>query len=660
MPIYLTINRYYAYRDICPGCYRRRSLKQICQGCQRHTRLVNFDLQLCFNCSRLATRPVGPCSRCAQLLPLYDEAAQLCRGCAKYLRKLARNKAKQVKKPCRVCGKPRSACIQNDTICAHCWKLERNGQGVCQGCNEFKIIFNKKATLCGNCHSLQSATRRLKKFLTSFATPYPYNHQLFEFFTAELDWQKLDHEEARLYLELGGFLQTQVLTEPVSWEQLEQLTQPQLHFSRSKNLRIRSALLALGHFLAAKGQLESRENYLARHRSLMPLEHAPHSVRPLLQRYAQWLVERQNTPNNIYQHLKILVAFWSWSEKRGLTSPAQLQVTHLSDYRLNLYWQWECKACMDHQEFDPTNRKVPKNCQGCGAVHTLHKVRRYAQNTVRNHHAKLLVFFDWARLNRLVISNPASGAGTVKAPEAKLSHYPLQVLQKLAEYLTSPKTDPLEAMLLYLIIFHAFSVWEMRHIQLPVVTRLEGHDTPVEGESGKVSSCNLAEAYYVILPSKKPSLGRHRPGRLGGSRIDFPMAAQDWLKPLLERFQTQRNQVVKNESNPYVIISVASAPHCTPVSMDTINRYVGEASLKAIGARCKPKLLRQTAGTLYADRSGGAVLRWMGWSEQRAFAYNWLTRELVQPQPVPPTETEVGVEKVPSPALISAPFPAKS
>jgi hypothetical protein len=56
--------------------------------------------------------------------------------------------------------------------------------------------------------------------------------------------------------------------------------------------------------------------------------------------------------------------------------------------------------------FDPRERNAPRMCSHCGTIGTLVKEKRLAQNTVRGHRAKLFVFFDWLKMNRLVISNP--------------------------------------------------------------------------------------------------------------------------------------------------------------------------------------------------------------------------------------------------------------
>jgi len=164
-------------------------------------------------------------------------------------------------------------------------------------------------------------------------------------------------------------------------------------------------------------------------------------------------------------------------------------------------------------------------------------------------------------------------------------------------------------------------VWELRHAQLPTVFSLRQDILPPK----------LAEAYYVIVPKPTPSLGDRSPGR-PDVRVDFPAKAAPWLKPLLERFERQREQTVGNPRNRYLLIAPNKARHNTPVGHVFIWEIVRIASTRVLGAACNPAMLRKTAAVMFADRVGAGILRWMGWDDQQAFAYTWAAREMLQPQ----------------------------
>jgi hypothetical protein len=170
-------------------------------------------------------------------------------------------------------------------------------------------------------------------------------------------------------------------------------------------------------------------------------------------------------------------------------------------------------------------------------------------------------------------------------------------------------------------MFHALSVWELQHAQLPTVFSLR-QDIPQPW---------LAEAYYVLVPKPIPSLGDRSPGR-PDVRLDFPVSAAPWLKPLLERFEHQRQQRVKNPKNRYLLITPSTARHDTPVGKVFVWETVRNASLRVLGVACNPNTLRKTAGMMFADRAGAGILHWMGWDDQQAFAYTWAAREMIHPQ----------------------------
>jgi hypothetical protein len=217
------------------------------------------------------------------------------------------------------------------------------------------------------------------------------------------------------------------------------------------------------------------------------------------------------------------------------------------------------------------------------------------------------------------------------------------VIRQLCASLTAPDDDPVEALTLYLIMFHALSVWELQHVQLPTVFSLR-QDIPQP---------RLAEAYYVLVPKPAPSLGDRSPGR-PDVRLDFPVKAASWLKPLLERFERQRQQRVRNQKNRYLLISPGTARHNTPVGKVYVWEIVRNASLRVLGAACNPNTLRKTAGVMFADRAGAGILHWMGWDDQQAFAYTWAAREMIRPQELDGSQ---GTQLQPGAELITFPSP---
>ena len=605
-------------RDICRDCLRKEpSVRCIRCGLMKHR--VEEGTGLCPRCTRVVARPVAVCARCTRTGVIYNQEKQLCDACNQSVRQHVRNKDKQLKVRCSMCGKMRSSNLLGRPICNACWREERNSRRICLGCNKLKVIHVKVEGLCKQCYKDHLAPQALHSYLAGYTTPYLYNKTLFDLLATTIHWDSVNQKTDQKFRAFGRFLQMQQFNEPLSWEQLEEALPSLGRTNRNQPKQIRACLLDLGHLLAASGKLESWETYIARRNALSPIKQAPGRMQALLYRYTTWLWQRRTVPANVRDHLEALASFWSWCEQRGIRSPEAVQAALINDYLLTLYWQWRCSVCQGITAFEPGTRKALRVCVHCSAIGSLTQEKRYAQNTVRGHRAKLLVFFDWLRINRMVVVNPVQRK--TPAPAPTIQHYPPEVIKHLCTYISTPDADPVEALTLYLIIFHACSVWELQHAQLPTVFSLRQDIAPPR----------LAEAYYVIVPKPAPSLGDRSPGR-PDVRLDFPATAAPWLKPLLERFEQQREQIGSNPRNRYLLIAPNKARHNTPVGHVFVWKIVREASLRVLGAACNPTMLRKTAGVMFADRAGAGVLRWMGWDEQQAFAYTWAAREMIQPR----------------------------
>ncbi len=395
--------------------------------------------------------------------------------------------------------------------------------------------------------------------------------------------------------------------------------------NQSRIRLIRGCLLEVGYLLAAKGQMESRETYIATRNALGPLKFVPPHLQERVERYTDWLWERKLTPATIRELLAALASFWTWCGQREVQSPEQVSGGLVTEYLLSLYWKWSCSHCQETMPFEPSNRQAPRRCIHCGAIGTLTQTSWCAQQTVASHRAAVHGFFDWAKANHLVVANPVQRH--IPVPPRTIRHYPPEITKRLCS-LSALDTDPTEGLILYLIIVHACSVWELQHARIPTLIPLT--------EAIHVPS--LAEFYYVMLPKAAPSRGKRSPGR-PGSRLDFPFEAVSWLKPLLERFEQQRQEIVKDTNNPYLLVAPGKAHHQTPVSNMFVWELVKRASLHILGAACNARLLRQTAAVMLADTISAGILPWLGWDEKQAFAYAWAPREIVLPQTTNPTPT---------------------
>ncbi len=331
-------------RDICRGCLREEP-STCCRLCGLKRHRVAEETGLCPRCTRIAARPEAVCARCLRTSAIYNQEKQLCRACNKFERQRVRNKDKQIKVKCSVCGEMRYSQLLGRAICPACWTAERNGRGICSACNKLKVIWVKTEHLCKQCYKDHLAPNTLRRYVAEFTTPYPYNKVLFDLLVTTIDWKSVNEKTHQQFRSFGRFLQQQQLKEPLTWETIEEALPALGPTNRTFPQLIRSCLLELGHLLAARGELESRDAYIERRYALSPLKRTPEHMQELLGRYVDWLRERRTTLSSVRDHLKILAPFWSWCEQRDIQSPEEVQASLINDYLMTLYWQWRCSLC---------------------------------------------------------------------------------------------------------------------------------------------------------------------------------------------------------------------------------------------------------------------------------------------------------------------------
>ncbi len=389
--------------------------------------------------------------------------------------------------------------------------------------------------------------------------------------------------------------------------------------NRTKPKLIRMALLDIGHLASKRGEIEPYDEFAERRSARSAIARAPHRIKPVLSSFVDWLSSRQAKPSTIEHHIRALAKFWLWCLERAVTRPQEVSPPLITAYLLGLYWQWQCEHCGAIGYCSSESEKPSKQCSKCRQSRTSRRVNRYCQNTVRTIRASLFTFFEWSRLDRRVMLNPVQCK--VAAPEPKIQHYPPETLQEIARFIVAADSDPTAALLLYFIVFHLTTVKEVRYLRLPTVISL----------ATKEASAEISTAPALTLPKRQPSLGIMHPGRRGG-HISFHRAAQPWLAPLLARFEVERAAIVRSRGqNRYVFVTARGALRDVPVSSVWIWQRVTDSTRLLFGAARSPNTLRKTAAVYFADRVGAGILNQMGWEAQQAFAYSWVTRELLSP-----------------------------
>ena len=292
---------------------------------------------------------------------------------------------------------------------------------------------------------------------------------------------------------------------------------------------------------------------------------------PKLQLLPMTIPILSNSPRAILDTILSTTSFLTWCESHNLVSLAAIDARVFADYQRSLFWQYECEDCHTRVAFEPG--RLIESCANkeCKAKQSYRLTGRVTRKFVQWQSSHLRVFFNWAQLHGLVVDNPVAhemckinsrtftavdGRGKYTEMGDAIRRYDDMVIERLCAYIVSPDTDPEEALILYLIIFHLCTVAETCSLGIPSQVKCGPGQTPASS----------AEDYqYLFLPRSAMTRGRLKPRR-AQTKLVFPRKALSWLVPLLERHYERRNQLVSAEHHSYLLAVKWRARHNTPVT----------------------------------------------------------------------------------------------
>jgi hypothetical protein len=447
----------------------------------------------------------------------------------------------------------------------------------------------------------------LRKFIDEYRGPNLKN--IIEL-TESINWEAVDERMNRRVRAFGKFLQETSLPEPLTWDSIEELMPDRGKDKTQSAQMIRICLWDLAYIHVAQGTLETRERYLEGREHLNLVAQLPEHFRERVGSFVDWMKRLRYSPNTIARTIESVNVFLGWCDRRGVNGFSEVNDFVFEEYEQFLRWKLICNDCKKESPYDVYGNTPI--CNVCGT--SMSKTRWHSNPTVGISCQHIQGLLRWGEIEGLT-SHPI----TMKVKNSLVvRHYPDDVIKRLVQYIASPEAAPLGALVLYLIIFHACSVWELMHALLPI------------GKDGEV--LRLSDAYHIVIQDREPSRGNLSTGR-AEKRIEFDPSIVDWLQPLLQRFDEWRLQTVKNARNRFVLAILGRARHDKPVSRYFVRQAVKRGAIRAGVGDCMPKTLRLTAAVLFADSGVIGVLALMGWSGGRAYQLTWTeNREIVIPR----------------------------
>lgn len=625
--------------DICRRCALKLP-KMRCNVCRKLRYQPQATSLTCHGCGSKISKEKIICESCGLTDYAFTSDPTHCRKCHRKVRLRSWKKSWSRKIICSSCGKEKQAWKKTAMTCSGCHRKQRSGNVRClfPGCD--RLMFIQKSQLCQLHHDDQEAPRLLREYLESYTSPFPHNERyMTEIASTLINIRGSDLVRLRAF---GRFLQTHELPEVLTWDTIDR-TLP------ASGQYIRSCLFQLGDVLAERGRMEGWESHLTNGGLRRSLQRTPDAfVKPMTD-FQQWLLEGNVNPNlqlslwktqrlsnaarTIVEQLNMVVKFLNFCASRNIGSLPQIGPTAITQYQQTILWQFECKKCRNRIPFTssrPTGQCVNPSCD---AIESYVRTRKLARGTLISHMSALRLFFDWARLQKLVVENPflaicCGGARTFTVRDDQgemfevaeaIRRYDDAVVEKLCAYIVSPNAEPEEAIVLYLIIFHFLTNGELRSLRIPSLVSA-GSESPDASRSAE-------DFEYLHLPLRQLTRGNRSVVRTE-TKIIFPRKALSWLTPLLKRFYQKRAQLVKAQHKQHFLIVEKSAFCNKPVTKDYVTGLVRTASIRALGEAVSPSDLRRTAADMFAQRSKrrGAILTMMGFSSLSATRFNYLER----------------------------------
>jgi len=493
--------------------------------------------------------------------------------------------------------------------------------------------------------------------VNTYTSSFPQNQRYWAQLVSAIDWEAVDSGLTNIrgrdfsrFRAFASFLETYELPEVLTWHAIDKAL-PRLGQTNAVKIGfIRSCLFELGDLLAARGEMQERGSYLHENGIRRSLQRSPAVFLSQVAGFLQWLLSGMVNPNvkeaqhpqpltvgpqTMIERVNAVTRFLNFCVTHNTGSLAQIGPSLIAKYQETMLWQLECKECHKRVPFE--SARSSKECANteCVGINSYVRIRRLTRGSLGGVISHLRTFFDWAELHGLVTSNPfttivcgGSKAFTIRNERGEMveiaeaiRRYDDSVVEKLCAYIVAPDTDPEEALVLYFIIFHLLTNWDLRNLRIPSPAK----DDP------QVGLTQAGQFEYLELPL--PQLTRGKRSVIGKeSKITFPPKALVWLRPILERYYEKRSTILKVGHQQHFLVNEGNARSHKPVTKIYVANVVRRASLKVLGGVVTASGLRNTAADMFVQHSDrrGAILTMMGYSALAATRFNYLERFSLQ------------------------------
>lgn len=358
-----------------------------------------------------------------------------------------------------------------------------------------------------------------------------------------------------------------------SWDDIDALMQNAPGPGEPWHRRIQTALRRLGDALQRKGRIAPRTSSDALPVILRKLAVQSRDVHGINTRFLASLHEHLRRPVTLRTYVGRLNGFWAWAALKGIRHPAQVSQETVRNY--------------------------------------LRTMRRegYPVDSIDRIQSQLRAYFGWLCRKRLVLVQPVPPRDRIRSVVVRVCER--RDFEKLVAAIGTGDLPPREALVLYLLVFHALRNREI------VGSRALGFQS-----RGSDSS------FAIELPTPLWSVGHQRVFR-DSRLVHLPTGRNPWLREIVDAVVTERSAILKRPDNPYLLVSESWRQADRPMHKAMVSDLVARATRAACGFEMTPTLVRQSTGTYLADASDHTICGALGWSPERAVELAYATREII-------------------------------
>jgi hypothetical protein len=472
-----------------------------------------------------------------------------------------------------------------------------------------------------------------------------YNLTLFRRLVELINWATVNERTWNRFHEFGLFLQSHQFDEPLTWGTIRRLRATLLG---RKYKPVRSCLKQLGELLLGPEDDEVVEEGARTLGPLVPISALEADVIAVFEKCDLWLRdERKNAPSVRLNQFRTLRDFGRWGAGRGLTALDRVEAAHVDEYLHTLGLKWKCRHCSFTKNVTSRGEAPPAECEHseCRAPYSYEKVIRLVPRSVNAHRARLRVFFGWFKdVEERIEINPAPraprrkrrkqrGKRTTKSP-VTIQYYDWELIEPIWKDIRDQNMPAEEAMLLHLVLDHAFYPWELQTVRIPSQCR------PLA--LGAEPRESLADVLSLEWQPRELSRNRQSLGRSGEI---LKLADEPWLRDMVRRFIGERNQKLRDPTNPYLFVGAGRSRPVGPVASEYFRPMIERATARITGRVCTISILGKCSRLLHSEfggHEGFQHLRELGLSGSQARTYAWATRMRVVPKPANRTRMKNG------------------